>query len=203
MIAARVARIGARGTDSLSAIGAAQAIAIKQAGFDFCVRYLGSATAGEVQAILDAGLGFMPVTFAEHFDGPGAVLACKKLGIPSGVTVWLDVEGKEAWAADPAGLGAKIDAWAAAMVAAGYMPGLYVGAPQPFTSAELYVRGVTRYWHGQGRCVDRTGELAEPKCGWCMTQMWPSTEVGGVPVDVNIVGEDYFSRLPAWAESAP
>ena len=70
--------------------------------------------------------------------------------------------------------------------------------PQPLTSEELYaLKGITRYWKGQGSQRDRNNSLAEPKgCGWCMTQMWPSYIRYGVLVDANMVGQDYKGRTP-------
>jgi hypothetical protein len=104
---------------------------------------------------------------------------------------------------NPAGLSGLINAWADAVSGAGWMPGLYVGAPQPLSSDELFALRVVRYWHGQGRCVDRSGLLAEPTCGWVMSQMYPSAVRGGVLVDVNVIGQDYRGRLPSWMASSP
>lgn len=197
------ARVGARGTDSVTALDASHAQGLKAAGVDFAVRYLGSVTADELEGILSAGLAFMPVTYGNAFDGPTTVARCRAIGLPAGCTVWLDVEGKAAWEMDPATLIGKINAWADAVNAAGFIPGMYAGAPQPLTSKELYNLHVSRYWHGQGRCVDRTGALAEPSgCGWCMWQMFPSVTLAGVNVDMNVIGQDYESRVPTWAVKA-
>jgi hypothetical protein len=193
----RPARVGARGTDSVQEV--AEPAALKAAGVDFCVRYLHSATSAEVANIVAAGLAFMPVTFAGAYDGTDAAAQCKALGLPAGCTAFLDLEGQKAWAMDPAELMAKINAWADAVAAGGFMPGLYCGVPQPLTSAELYSVRVVRYWRGQGRITDRTGALAEPNCGWCMTQTYPSAFWAGVWADADFVGQDYSGRVPAWA----
>lgn len=199
-----LAAVGARGVDSLpfSEGGSlAQARALRAAGVDFFVGYLGAITPARLVAILAAGLAFMPVTFGgEYEDGPlDEIAQLKTLGIPTGTTVWLDMEGLKAFHSDPPTLIATINAWADGIAAAGWMPGLYVGAPQPLTSAELHALHVVRYWKGQGRCVDRSNALAEPTNGWCMTQMWPSVSwAGGILVDANIVGQDYRSRVPVW-----
>ncbi len=196
------ATVGARGADSLafSENGTlAQAQALRGAGFDFFAGYLGAMTAARVQAVLGAGMAFMPVTFGGAFDGAAAALQCKALGLSAGCTVWLDVEGQTIWAMKPTDLIAKINAWADAVGAAGFMPGLYVGVPQPLTSAELWNLHVKRYWRGQGRVVDRTGALSEPQgCGWCMAQAYPSVARGGVLVDVDFIGQDYLQRVPNW-----
>lgn len=177
-----------------------QAKALKAAGADAFAGYLGAMTPGRLAAVLGAGLAFIPVTFAgEYNDGPNDELEqLKGLGIPVGATVFLDLEGLAAFKSDPVGLATKIDAWATALLGSGYVPGLYVGVPQPFTSQELYTLKVQRYWRGQGSIRDRNDALAEPACGWCMTQMWPSHSRGGVWTDSNMVGQDYKARVPSW-----
>lgn len=192
------AKVGARGSDSVTPINALHAQGLKNAGYDFCVRYLGSVTSEEIDAILNAGLAFMPVTFGGVYDGAVAAQRCKDLGIPEGTSVWLDVEGAGAFQTPAPQLTAKIDAWAQHVQAAGYMPCIYLGAPQPLTSTELTQLAVVRYWHGQGRCVDRNNQLAEPRSGFCMWQMWPSIVAAGVNIDANMIGADYQSRVPSW-----
>lgn len=201
--------VGARCVDSLPFSNSGtmtQAAALKATGVDCFIGYLGAMTPARLALVLAAGLAFMPVTFAgEYNDGAqDEVLALHSLGIPPGATVWLDLEGLAAYKSDPVVLAAKINAWADKIKANGWMPGLYVGAPQPFTAKELYSLHVVRYWWGLGRCVDRFGNLAEPPCGWCLIQqyhgqksgmMWKST---GVFVDTNGVQCDYQGRLPVW-----
>lgn len=192
---------GARGTDSVQEISAEQAKALAASGFDFCVRYIHSTTTQEVLDIVGAGLGFMPVTFADRFDGRDAADACAKLGLPAGVTVWLDLEGQNVFHLDRTILSQTINAWADAVKSGGFMPGLYVGVPQPLTSAELYALRVTRYWRGQGSIRDHANQLAEPTCGWCMLQTYPSHWRSGVWVDVDVAQHDYHNRAPAWAHA--
>jgi len=198
------AHVGARVVDSLPFSNggtAEQAKALKCAGVDCLVGYLGAMSSARLQHLLDAGLAYMPVTFAGGYNDGAAdeIAQLKSLGIPPGATVWLDLEGKAAHATPAAEIIAKINAWASAISAAGYEPGLYVGVPQPLTSEELWQLKVVRYWRGQGSVRDRNNALAEPTgCGWTMTQMWPSVFCGGVWVDHNIVGQDYRRRVPAW-----
>ncbi len=192
------ARVGARGIDSVQTVRVQDAIALKASGIDFCVRYLGGVTRLELEAILNAGLAFMCVTYANRFDGAQAVQQLAALALPKGATVWLDVEGQSVYNTPAPELIAKINAWAAAVKAAGFEPGIYVGSPQPLTSEELYALQVVRYWNALSREQDRNGKLAEPSCGWCMWQMHPSVMWAGVWSDVNIIGQDFQSRLPAW-----
>jgi hypothetical protein len=198
------ASIGAVVCDSLpfSQGGTAeQARALKASGVDALAGYLGAMTPARLASVLDAELAYIPVTFAgEYNDGANDEIAqLHALGIPAGATVFLDLEGLAAFKSDPLLLIAKVNAWADAISAAGYMPGLYAGVPQPLTSGELYALRVQRYWRGQGSVRDRSNALAEPAgCGWCMTQMFPSVTRGGVLVDCNMVGQDYKGRVPAW-----
>jgi hypothetical protein len=201
------AKVGACVVDSLpySQSGtAAQARALKVDGVSALVGYLGVIDAIRVNNVLGAGLAFIPVTLAgEYEDGPSDEIGqLRALGIPSGATVFLDLEGLKAFRSDPVALAAKINAWADAVSGAGYVAGLYVGVPQPFTSDELWKLRVQRYWRGQGSVRDRNNALAEPSgCGWCMTQMYPSHTRGGVWVDSNMVGQDYKGRVPTWVVS--
>jgi hypothetical protein len=195
--------VGARGIDSLafSEGGTAQqANDLARDGIDFFVGYLGAINQERLAYLLAAGIAFMPCTFANKFDGDKAVAQCRALGLPLGVTVWLDLEGKSIFDTASATLIAAINAWATAILAAGFQPGLYVGSPQPLTSEELYALKVTRYWNALSRESDRRGALAEPKCGWCMWQMNPSRvwRSTGVFVDVNMIGADFQGRVPNW-----
>lgn len=203
------ASVGARLVDSLPfSMGgtAAQAQALKRTGVDGFIGYLGSMTPARLAVVLDAGLSFMPVTLAgEYNDGADDEVAqLRALGIPAGTSVWLDLEGLAAFRSDPVALAEKVNAWADKIKANGWQPCLYVGAPQPFTSAELYALHVVRYWKGLGRCVDRFGKLAEPTCGWCMIQQFHGQKSGmlwkdtGVFVDTNGVECDYQGRRPMW-----
>ncbi len=220
---------GARVVDSLpfSLAGtSAQAKRLFDSGIHGVVGYLGAMNPQRLSMILSAGLAFMPVTFAgEYKDGAADELAqLAALGIPRGATVWLDLEGLDAWNTPPEKLIALIESWANAISGAGYIAGLYVGAPQPLTGKELYLslRKITRYWLGIGRAVDRNGDDAYPDCGWCMRQDWhnnpdlaqrkmrggmlwpPPSHFPNVPlaertfVDTNGVQADHRGRLPSW-----
>lgn len=183
-----------------------QACKLAASGVEFFVGYLGAMNKARLQYILDAGLAFMPVTFAgEYKDGAADEIAqLKALGIPVGCTVWLDLEGINAWNTPADQLMALINAWARDIKAAGYVPGLYVGAPQPLTGKQLYSLAVQRYWLGIGRCVGKDGKDAYPDCGWCMRQDWHGKTTGffwkdtGVFVDTNAIQCDHKGRVPTW-----
>lgn len=201
---------------------AQQAKDLKATGVDALVGYLGSMNPTRLGYLFDAGLAFMPVTTAgDAFNAAAIVDRCKKLGLSADCSVWVDFEGMgvyEAGKDDPLALKLRANQSAIAIQNAHFMPCIYVGAPQPFTSEELYSLQFVRYWKGIGRCVDRFGKLAEPTCGWTMTQayhgltdamgmMWRDIDPSkngrewkntNVFVDPNMVGADYRKRLPNW-----
>ncbi len=63
--------------------------------------------------------------------------------LPAGVTLWCDSEGQAGGASATI---AHVNAWAAVVKAAGYDPGLYVGAGTPLDGQQLYALDVDRYW---------------------------------------------------------
>ncbi len=194
--------VGARGIDSepfSHSCDPAHCRALKGSGIDFVVLYLSAVTSGMLQNILSAGLAFMPVTYANRFDGAAAVKQCEVLGLPRGVTVWLDLEGKNVWTMNPQELISKINGWADAVRAAGFEAGLYIGSPQPLTGEELFALHVTRYWKAPSNVIDRNGKLTQPSCGFCMYQLWDSRNWAGVWSDLNFVQKDIQGRLPHWA----
>jgi hypothetical protein len=223
----QVAFPGARGVDSLpySKGGTcAQAQALAKSGIEFFIGYLGAMNPERLGYILGAGLAFMPVTFAgEYKDGAADEIAqLKALGIPRGATVWLDLEGLDAWNTPANDLIRLINTWAYDIKSGGWMPGLYVGSPQPLSGEQLWKLGVLRYWLGIGRSVGKQpgatraltglpdGTIdAYPKCGWCMRQDWHDNPVPGraggmlwkdtgVFVDTNAIQADHQGRLPTW-----
>lgn len=197
-LAAKQAFVGARGIDAVTLISSMDsARRVREAQVDFVVQYLGSVTPEIVSYVTDAGCGFMPVTYADKFDGYATVQQLARLKLPPLTTTWLDVEG--VGTIDPLALQGKINDWAMAIDAAGFEPGMYVGPNSLLTSIELYRLKVRRYWRSAARIVDRNGELAEPACGYCMFQLLPSITWGGIFSDVDFVQQDYRQRLPTWA----
>lgn len=151
-----------------------------------------SLLATELSDILRAGLAVSPISYANSFDPSDEIAALLRLGIPKGVVVWLDVEGVKD---DPVTLIQRINTWAKAIQAAGYVAGLYVGAGVPLTSKELYALAVTRYWHSVSRVTDRNGNEAGPACGWCLFQCSPPNVIrAGIQVDVDFCQEDHLGR---------
>jgi hypothetical protein len=197
---------GSRVADSLyfSQHGTPESARALASGMDAFAGYLGSVTQPLLKAVLDAGMGFIPVTYGGAYNNGFAdeLAQLKLLGVPPGATVFLDMEGLSAFKTDPTVLEGKVNAWADGIVAAGYVAGLYVGVPQPLTSDELWKLRVSRYWKGQGSLRDRNNNLAEPTgCGFCMTQMFPSVVRSGITIDCSMVGQDFKGRTPTMVKA--
>jgi Domain of unknown function (DUF1906) len=177
----------ATGVDCVTVLDAGRAQGLKEAGMAFAIRYLGSITAAELATILQAGLLVGLVTYADQWDGPTTVARLRALGIPAGVTVWLDVESTTTRGDI---LVEEINEWAGILVAAGYQPGMYVGANTPLTAQDIYGLAVVRYWRSMSL-------VPEPQCGYCLQQC-PTTTLAGTEVDVDYTRPDYAGRLPSF-----
>lgn len=194
----QVAPFPALGVDCITVLNATSAAALKAAGMRFAIRYLGSITPIELAEILGAGLVFMPVTFSRApgwvptaamgtSDGQTDVQHIKALGLPSGCTVWIDLEGAIGSAST---VSAWVNARAQVIRLSGYDVGLYVGYGSVLDSAQLYALAeVDRYWKS-------LSDVPTPTCGFSMMQLWKTTVVAGVSVDVDCIQYDYNDRLP-------
>jgi hypothetical protein len=200
------AYVGALGFDTVATQSAVSAKALYNAGMRFAVRYLGGISRDEVDIILNAKLALQVVTYSRapgwvptaamgDKDGAETVAFAKAAGVPTGATVWIDLEGPGGHAQD---IIDWVNAKARVIRQAGYDPGLYVGYQTQLSSHELYQLGVDRYWHSLSRVTDSAGQIAEPTCGWCQYQLYPTTHVVGYEVDLNIVQQDYSGRTPNW-----
>lgn len=209
------AAAGAKGIDANTPITKAKAAALKQAGFAFAVRYLsrkatppaGDLSKVEVSAILDAGLALMAV---QHVAPPGwtpspalgtdyganAAAHAKAAGLPSGTAVFLDLEEVGA-KATPADIIAYCNNWHGEVQAAGYAPGLYVGANCGLSGDQLYRRLKVKYYWKSGSKVP-----AIPQRGYSMVQtILPNDVVAGIAIDRNLVTPDAFGMTPPWARA--
>ncbi len=183
--------LGSRGFDTIVKLSYMDALKLFDAGFRFAGRYVTSLSIAELSDILRAGLAVTLFSYANSFDPTDEIAALQRLQIPRTIVVWLDVEGVTD---APAALIQRINTWARALRAAGYIPGLYVGAGCPLTSTELYALSVERYCHSCSRVVDSHNNAAEPLCGWCMTQCSCEQQRAGIEVDIDFVYEDYKGR---------
>ena len=120
--------------------------------------------------------------------GQQAVQWAQAVGYPPGAVIWLD------WEAVPtAGTAAIawVNAWAQAVQAGGYTPGLYVGAPQPFDGQTLYTALVVQhYW----RSCSQVPDVAVR--GYQLVQVSCSLTIAGHAVDVDVVTSDHLGGVP-------
>lgn len=204
---------GLAGFDTATPVTVATAKALRQAGFRFCVRYLSRATpqvAGdlshaEAQAILAAGLALMAV---QHVMGAGwipsaergaqygaaAATNAKETGLPLGVTLWLDLEGVRK-GTDNEVVIAYCNHWFDRVAAAGYEPGVYVGAASRLNGNDLYWRLKTRhYWRSGSRVPDL------PHRGYQLAQRITdgSDTVSGIELDRDVTCTDAFGGTAIW-----
>jgi len=112
----------------------------------------------EANTLLHSGLGLMLVQYVESdsawsptaakgtANGSVAASEARMLGVPSGVTVWCDLEGV-AVGTPPQNVIDYCNRWYAAVDGAGYIPGLYVGYHPGLTPTDLYKRlRFAHYW---------------------------------------------------------
>lgn len=204
---------GALGFDTDTKLTAKSAQAFVAAGYQFVVRYLtrgtseyeGDLTEDETDLILDSGLALMAV---QHPSEPGwlpteelgeswgqyAAGVARAVGLPAGVTIWLDLEE-----VGPTSTSVEVEefcnAWFAAVTVGGYRTGLYVGAGCGLDATRLY-RGLStqRYWKSGSDVPD------VDQRGYCMVQEIgdPPFSLSGVTNDVDTIQHDLFGDTPYW-----
>jgi hypothetical protein len=161
------------GFDTASTVSLAQAQALRACGFGFCARYLkrtpseqppstGPAlTVAEAEDLLACGLAIIPVQYgsstlvpsaaAGTAVGEAAAINAFALGIPTGVTIWCDLEWSQDVSPDPNATIAYANAWHDAVVDAGLRAGLYIGANVPLDGEALGELAFTSYWKSASR----------------------------------------------------
>jgi Domain of unknown function (DUF1906) len=208
---------GLHGFDTSAIVSAASAAAFVQQGFAFCVRYLSRSepqavhdlSHAEAQAILTAGLCLMAVQHVSKAEWvPTAVLGeqfgttaaqnAQTVGLPPGMNVWLDLEGVRAGVASSHVIG-YCNAWFAEVLAAGYLPGLYVGSGCVLTGDELFWRLRTRHYWRSGSAVPDV-----PHRGYQLIQRIASAPdiVNNIAIDRNISATDALNGCPLWLSPA-
>ena len=178
-------------------------------GYKFCLRYISRGMESdrdlsqqEAIDILNSGLALMPVQHVRspgwspdlnlgQQDGQDAILNAQAVGFPVGVNVWCDLEGvdRNSQAQDVIDY---CEAWFEAVNRAGYIPGIYVGAGALLTSQQLHDFSFQHYWHSQSRVPD------VPSRGYQMIQLFPSIQMNGVAVDLDIVQDDEQGGQAQW-----
>lgn len=198
--------VGARLVDTIQVLGPQTLSALRHGvsglPVDGVLRYWESLTEKEVQDTLAAGLGLgivgysrAPGWHATPGDGTRDAAAqlgrCFELRLPiEGLYQWCDLEG----CASPAALCSRYATEFGDFVSSQKgIGGLYVGADQPLTAEELYaLQSIHGYWRSQ------SARIPEPRCGWMMLQLYPSTPAAGVNVDFDVAQTDYRGRQATW-----
>lgn len=207
----QAAPAGAQGFDCDSVVSLSTAQAFRNEGYVFCVRYLSLATSqgsgdlspAEASNILQAGLALMAVQHVASEDwvpsaalgttnGSNAANNAKSVGFPPGVNVWLDLEG----VASGTSAQTVIDYcnnWYAQVVAAGYVPGIYVGANCILTGSQLYNDlQFQHYWQSLSTVP------AIPTRGYQMVQSLVSQPVNGIGIDHDVTQSDQLGGTVLW-----
>lgn len=197
------------GFDTASVVSASNASNFYNDGYSFCIRYVslgsteasGDLTYTEATNILNSGLALMVVQHVRNSgwnpngtlgtqDGTNAANNCKNLGLPSGVTVWCDLEGVSGSVSSQDIIN-YCNNWYAQVSKAGYVPGLYVGANCGLTSSQLYYSlSFTHYWKS-GSVVPGVDNR-----GYQMVQFALDTPLHGISIDKDTIGQDQFEDTP-------
>jgi hypothetical protein len=213
----RAAPPGGKGFDTDTVLTDAMAAAFVANGFRFAIRYLsrerpeagGNLTATEAEAILNAGLALMAVQHVSEAGwipgdalgrqyGTSAAANARTVGFPSGVNIWLDLEGV-GYGTSPGQIARYCEAWFTAVSDAGYVPGLYVGARCGLSGEELYNLPFAWYWRS-GSAVPML-----PARGYCLEQTISGYyEIAGVSYDLNMTRTDDggAGHTPVWLAPA-
>ncbi|MDB5122425.1 MAG: hypothetical protein JWP94_554 [Mucilaginibacter sp.] len=212
---------GLRGFDIDQILTAAQAQDFKNAGYDFCIRYVPRTAAlaastntnltnTEALAILNAGLALMVVQHTRNegwsptaalgtADGQYAVTYASQVAeLPQSINIWCDLEvvAANTNAADVIGY---CQAWYNAVNAGGYVPGLYVGYGIVLTAQQLYsTLSFKHYWSAYN------AEVGIAHRGYQITQhnelqlstVTPDTQ--GNAFDPNTIQTDQLGGTPVW-----
>jgi hypothetical protein len=200
------ATAGLNGFDVNQVLTADQALGFKNAGCDFCIRYLprkpGNLTNAEALDILGAGLPLMAVQHVAEspwqpntnlgtaYGNFAASYAAQVVGLPSGVNIWCDLEmvPDSVAAADVI---AYCLAWYYAVHAAGYVPGLYVGYGTQLTADQLYNEtSFQHYWkaYNGDEVAGRGFQLLQKT----------HKQVGGIDYDPNMTQVDGEGGTVLW-----
>ena len=217
MINGRVAPLadGSIGFDVTTRLNPASAKQYYNKNFRFVVRYIGRGDGSsnyvdlsqeEGQIIIDAGLGLGVVQhpLAEGWHpthdlgarfGSAAARLAGDAGLPSGVTVWLDLEGVAS------GTSAQqvtdyCNSWFNEVAAVGYVPGVYVGANPGLSADQLYwdLR-MKSYWRGGSSASAGVPEEI-PNRGYQMRQR--ITGSGANEFDSDVIKADNFNSAVQW-----
>jgi hypothetical protein len=175
----------------------------------FIGRYVDGLTSAEVDLIVGAqhplgGNYFLTLfTYADELTPAPLIAKLNELAIPSGVTIWEDIESETMNAID---LMTAINFCGKAFKTAGFDAGEYAGAGEVLTSAQLTSLVVDIYMKSCSKVLDAGNELAEPASGYTGWQGRPNSpfKTGSkLIVDWEAIMGDYLGRLPVMVTAAP
>lgn len=149
------------GVDTVAKLAPYECRALVNLGFKFREGYLDALDVQEVQGQLGEGLPLVLYTYANQFDPEHILARLAALGIPTGVSVVLDLEALPS-DADVSQVCDRIDNCGEHLQSQGFLPCLYYAAGSLLTSDELYERRVYRYHAGASINRDRKLQLQEP-----------------------------------------
>jgi hypothetical protein len=198
--------VGARLFDTVAPLSLAELQALKAAGCEGLILYLGgnltSATLADATGI---GLGVAPVNFSRKegwipsatlgtSDAQASIANLSALHIPvRGLDDWCDIEG---CGANPT---SYCEAWCAEVLGdgAGRVAGEYIGAGALLAGHQHYLLPFEGYWHS---C---SSQIPEPDCGFKLFQLFPPDQkVSGIEIDFNFACRDFRGRAPTWVKEA-
>jgi hypothetical protein len=201
---------GLSGFDINSIVSTTVAQTLKNAGYDFCIRYIprtanlaaGNLSNTEALHILNAGLALMAV---QHVALPGwaptadlgtayggyAATYCKEVvGLPAGINIWLDLEGV-AHGTPAQNVIDYCQAWYNEVNNAGYVPGIYVGYDTILDSQQLYSKiSFKHYWRAYN------GPVVNVR-GFQLIQHTEKT-INGITIDPNTTQNDKLGDAASW-----
>ncbi|MHC8306387.1 glycoside hydrolase domain-containing protein [Pseudomonas sp. PB3P13] len=199
-----------RGFDTDTVISSATAQQFAAQGYTFCIRYLslgsgqdpGDLSSIEASEILASGLALMVV---QHVDNPGwspsqnagqtngnnAAANADTVGLSPGLNVWCDLEGV-ATSATAQDVIDYCSAWYNSVSAAGYVPGLYVGANAVLNGQQLYDLPFEHYWQS---CSEVPAVAVR---GYQMVQTFVQNSVNGVGIDDDTTQTDQLGGQALW-----
>lgn len=199
-----------RGFDADTVISSVTAEQFVGQGYTFCVRYLslgagqdpGDLSSSEANDILASGLALMVVQHVEEpgwspsqstgqTNGSNAAINADTIGLPPGLNVWCDLEGVAASAVAEDVIN-YCTAWYNAVSAAGYVPGLYVGANALLSGQQLYDLPFEHYWQS---CSEVPTVAVR---GYQMVQTFVQEPVNGIGIDDDMTQTDLLGGQALW-----
>lgn len=136
--------------------------------------------------------GYYPPAFQDLAQATSraqqALQWAQQTGYPTGAMIWLDWESADV---SPAFGVQWINQWATVVQQGGYVPGIYVGAPQPLDATTLYYALIVQhYW----KSLSQVPPVAVR--GYQLVQVSDSTDLAGLACDADVVTGDALGGMP-------